>query len=358
MYDKTIKKGLCIYKNKKYICLFPNEINNKNNKIKIIDKQEPFYNKYRWTFKYEFLKIYKEFLENKKDKIKEDKENNIYIYKIYIWTKNLYELIDKNNYKPSTSFIKFILNETKDKYIKITKNNLLLFKSLLDIGGYKKKFSSIGNQEYKNAEILGYLTFQKDKKTKEYIVKDIIISNYQDHYNQKDPNIYLPVITDKKYFIQKYIFHTHPPTPKPGGRAINGIILELPSTEDITAFINIYLSKKKIKGSLVCAPEGIYNISFLDENNIQFFNDYKNKSKKQHIINGISNCLKSFHLELYDKYESYFNLDKFYNVIVEDYDFINKLNDCLKDFNINIKYYPIQKDINDEWIYGTIYLKK
>lgn len=354
MYEKTIKKALCIYKEKKYICLFPNEIKNKN--IKIKEKQEPFYNKYRWTFKYEFLKIYKEFLENKKNKIKKDKD--IYIYKCFIWPKNLYDLIEKNNYKPPTSFIKFILKETKDEYIKITKNNLLIFKSLLDIGGYKKKFSIIGSDKYKNAELLGYITFQKDKETKENIIKDFIISNYQDHTNQKDPDIYLPTITDEKYFIQKYIFHTHPPTPKPGGRASNGIILELPSTEDIIAFINIYTYKKKIKGSLVCAPEGIYNISLIDENNKKFFNDYNNKNKKQKIINGIKKCIKDFHMELYDKYENFFNLDKFYNTIAEDYEFIEKLNNCLKKYNINIKYYPIQKDINDEWVYGTIYLKK
>lgn len=354
MYDTTIKKALCIYKNKKYICLFPNKI--KNKEIKIIEKQEPFYNKYRWTFKYEFLKIYKEFLENKKNIIKQDKENNIYIYKIYIWPINLYELIEKKNYKPSTSFIKYILKETKQKYIKITKNNLLLFKSLLDIGGYKKKFSSIGNKEYKNAEILGYITFKKDNKTKEDIVKDFIISNYQEHYNDKDPDIYLPTITDEKYFIQKYIWHTHPPTPKPGGRAVNGIILELPSTEDIFVFIKIFLKKKKIKGSLVFAPEGIYNIGIIDENNTKILNEYKNNRDK--LFNNIHKCLKKFHTDLYDKYESYFNLDTFYNVIAEDYEFIENLNNCLKKFNIYIKYYPIQKDINDEWVYGTIYLKK
>jgi len=355
MYEKTIKKSICIYKNKKYICLFPNEIENKNKKIKIIEKQEPFYNKYRWTFKYEFLKIYLNFLNNKKNKIKEDKENNIYIYKIYIWPKNLYELIYKYNYKPSTSFIKFILKETKEKYVKITKNNLLLCKSLLDIGGYKKMFSSIGDEKYKNAELLGYITFKKDNK--EYIVKDFIISNYQNHHNDKDPDIFLPTITDNKYFIQKYIFHTHPPTPKPGGRAVNGIILELPSLADITAFINIYLKKKKLLGSLVFAPEGIYNISFCDINNTKFFNDYNNKHKKQKILNYIQQSLKDFHFNLYDKYESYFNLDKFYNIIAEDYDFIENLNKKLQKCNINIKYYPIQKDINDEWVYGTIYLK-
>ena len=355
MYDKTIKKAICIYKNKRYICLFPKKI--KNKKIKIKETQKPFYNKYRWTFKYEFLKIYNSFLKKniKNNHIKQDED--IYIYKLYIWPIKLYDLIDKYNYKPSSSFIKFILNETKEKYVKITKNNLLLFKSLLDIGGYKKMFSSIGDDNYKNAEMLGYITFKKDEETKENIVRDFIISNYQNHHSDYDPDIFLPVITDKKYFSQKYIWHTHPPTPKPGGRASVGIIYELPSTTDILAFINIYLRKKKLIGSLVFAPEGIYNIGFIDKNNKEFFNDFNNKSKKNKILDNIKQCLKNIHSEVYDKYENFFNLDKFYNTIAEDYDFIEKLNKCLNNYNIYIKYYPIQKDINDEWVYGTIYLK-
>jgi len=359
MYEKDIKKSLCIYKNKKYICLFPNDI--KKLKIKIIKKQEPYYNRYRWTFKYEFLKIYQEFLDKniKNKKIKDIKDG--YIFKIYIWPKNLYNLIEKKNYKPSTSFIKYILKDTKQKYIRITKNDLLIFKSLLNIGGYKKMYSSYDlNEEYKNAEHLGYFTFKKEKNDfneEEINIKDIIISNYQSHKNKNDTTIYLPSITDKKYFSQKYIFHTHPPTPYPGGRASLGIILELPSTEDIFAFIYCYLIKHKLKGSLVFAPEGIYNIGFINLNNKQLFTDIKNKSKKNIIYNDIKTCLKNTHLDLYDKYETNFNLNTFYNNIAEDYDFINNLNNCLKKYNIYIKYYPIQKDINDEWVYGTIYLK-
>ena len=36
----------------------------------------------------------------------------------------------------------------------------------------------------------------------------------------------------------QYLFHTHPPTPKPGGRAGEGIVYEFPSIGDILHFID------------------------------------------------------------------------------------------------------------------------
>jgi len=57
----------------------------------------------------------------------------------------------------------------------------------------------------------------------------------------------------------EYFFHTHPPTPYPGGRAKDGILYEFPSISDIFHFIDHYNSGKTV-GSIVVAPEGYYLI--------------------------------------------------------------------------------------------------
>ena len=60
-------------------------------------------------------------------------------------------------------------------------------------------------------------------------------------------------------FNYEYIFHTHPPTPRPGGRVNVGIVYELPSIGDVLHFID-HFNDGKISGSIVITSEGIYNI--------------------------------------------------------------------------------------------------
>ena len=52
-----------------------------------------------------------------------------------------------------------------------------------------------------------------------------------------DSEIYMPNNVDDMYNYE-YMFHTHPPTPKPGGRADVGIMYELPSIGDLLHFID------------------------------------------------------------------------------------------------------------------------
>ena len=162
----------------------------------------------------------------------------------FIWEDGLKHYIETHNIKPTDEFIEFIylykpiinkneLNKRIIKFnsdiyvvhniqhIKITRNQIMIMDALMKHGGYTKKYIDKKHKNvFRYSEHSGLLDFNKNGLDK------IIISGKTERVDRGDEEIYLPKnIPDA--FDYEYIFHTHPPTPKPGGRAKIGILYEL-----------------------------------------------------------------------------------------------------------------------------------
>lgn len=289
-----------------------------------------------------------------------------YTYKFekYIWQDILIHYIDKHNIKPPEQFLDFIyfnklnmpINLTtninlarednqKDnlKYIKINRNQLLILDALLEHGGYTKKYSDPEKTNiFRYSEHSGL--FNLDKRQ----LQKIVVLGNTNRVDLGDDEIYMPQNVEDM-FKYEYIYHTHPPTPKPGGRAEYGIVYELPSIGDILHFID-HFNDGKVSGSIVITAEGLYNIRKLDLKKDKFSIDEDNLYREYNTISRKiqSQCIK--------KYGTEFTLNKFYSEIAQDTKLINNINETVNKFNINIDYIPRIIDTNKNWILDTLYL--
>ena len=151
-------------------------------------------------------------------------------------------------------------------------------------------------------------------------------------------------------FDYEYMFHTHPPTPKPGGRANEGILYEFPSISDMFHFIDHY-NDGNIQGSIVLAAEGIYVIR-----------SYKIPLDQKIIIldqSKVINELEHKYIELehkaIKKYGIKFTTNYFYSKIAQNKKFIGEFNNTIRKYNIEIAYYPRIKN-KKLWKLPTVYL--
>ena len=280
------------------------------------------------------------------------------------WEDGLEHYIEKHNIKPSEEFIDLIslfmmpqksnivrINSKKVKkindikYVEITRNQLHIIDALLRHGGYDKKYiDKHNNKIYRYSEHSGLLDFEKkDGKG----LDKIIVSGKTTRVDAGDEEIFLP--KDIKYKNYEYIFHTHPPTPKPGGRAKDGILYEVPSVSDILHFID-HFNDDKINGSIVIAPEGLYNIRKLGFNKNEIHID------EDRLYDKLVDEYPFIQEETLNKYGIEFTTYYFYSHIAQDKTVINKINEILKEYGLYIDYYPRTKDSNGTWIMDTVYL--
>ena len=138
------------------------------------------------------------------------------------------------------------------KYYKITRNQLLVLDALLyDGGGVTKKYLD-SHKNVRYSEHAGLLDFDATK------LERIVISGKTTREDKDDLDILLPHdLPDLPDY--EYIFHTHPPTPHPGGRVNQGILYEFPSISDIFHFIEHY-NEGHVQGSIIITAEGLYII--------------------------------------------------------------------------------------------------
>lgn len=285
------------------------------------------------------------------------------LYKLnkILWEDGYMHYIKNHNIKPSEIFMDYIYtfryNEkkvklklegemyTKDslKFIKVDRNQIMIMDALMRHGGYTKKYIDSKNPSvYRYSEHSGLIDFNDTG------VDKIIISSRTNRVDKGDEEIYLPKSMPEA-FDYEYIFHTHPPTPKPGGRASLGILYEIPSISDIFHFID-HFNKGETQGSLVVTPEGLYLIRALDIttqkidiNDNAFFKEIK---REYSLIQ--KKGLK--------KYGSEFNNNYFYSVISQDKEFIDDINKVLNKYQLHIDYYSRTEDNNKKWIIDSVYL--
>lgn len=283
------------------------------------------------------------------------------------WTDGLYHYIKTHNIKPSNEFIDMIMsldihkqkrNSTKEilnipavsmikhgkKYLKISRNQLMIMDALMKHGSNTKKYVDEENKnKFKYSEHTGLLDFDNGGLEK------ILISGKTTRVDDDDDDIYMPENMIEAYDYE-YFFHTHPATPRPGGRAGVGILYEFPSTSDLFHFVEHY-NNGTTQGSIIIASEGMYIIRkhIVDDKKIVIDDSDK-------FYDVINRQMQKIQNKAINKYKTNFSLHKFYSKIAQDTSYIKMLNNKLNQYNIHIEYKPREKDKKGRWIIGTVYL--
>ena len=295
------------------------------------------------------------------------KKIKVIFYKspVYLWESTLYHIIDEHNYKPNKIFIKFIfdykinINTTIKRvtifkshkyvinnlsYVKLTNNQLMILDALMEHGGYKKKYHKYSKKKlsFVYSEHSGLLDFDNSG------LERIIVSGKTDRKDPSDNTIFLPNNLDDAIDYE-YIFHTHPPTPTPGGRAKDGILYEFPSISDLFHFID-HFNDGITQGSIVVTSEGIYNIRKL------IFNEEKININENKLLDKMRKTLEIIQDLAIEKYGIKFTDHFFYSKIAQDKTYINMYNDSLKEFKLFVDFFPRSLDKNGSWILEEIYL--
>ena len=294
-----------------------------------------------------------------------DKKNittGVYSVNNIRWENGTKHYIRKHNITPNDDFIDFIhryqnSKSTKERviarfkgykvvkndkrYLKLDRNQILIMDALMEHGGYKIYKDKKNKNIYKYSEHAGLLDFNNTGLEK------IIVSGNTNILDAGDNDIYLPKNMIEAYDYE-YIFHTHPPTPKPGARVTGGILYEFPSISDMFHFMDHY-NDGKTQGSIVIAPEGMYIIrkKVVDDKKI-FINEDK-------FYNDAMNIWRKIQINSINKYGTKFTTNMFYSKIAQDRSYINMFNKVLNKYKIHIDYYSRIHD-GKNWVIDTIYL--
>lgn len=236
------------------------------------------------------------------------------------------------------------------EYVKFERNNILVIDSLMNSGGKYKKYIDTQTNKKFYSEHAGFLNFENA------ILQKIVVSGQTDRIDIDDDEIFLPQNMDEMLEYE-YIFHTHPPTPKPGARANEGVLYEVPSIGDIFHFIDHY-NDGNVIGSLVVTPEGLYNIRRHDLNE---GHDVKKKKKmidvnEDNMYNEYRKTFSKMQNDAIKEYGLKFTEHEFYSIIAQNTKYINMLNNKLNKYEINIDYYPRKNDSLKNWYIDTVFL--
>lgn len=279
------------------------------------------------------------------------------------WENGLKHYINKHNIRPSNEFVDFIyryLNNIKPtrnviaringikvirsnkKYLKIDRNQMLIMDALMEHGGSKIYKDKRNKNIYRYSEHSGLLDFNNSGLEK------IIISGNTTRVDSNDDDIYLPrnMLEALDY---EYIFHTHPPTPKPGGRVKMGILYEFPSISDLFHFMDHY-NDGQTQGSMIIAPEGLYIVRKL------VIDDQKIKVDEDKLYKEVIGMMWKCQKEAIKKYGTNFSKNTFYSVISQNRTYIDSINKILHKYKLHIDYYSRIKDDQNHWIIDTLYL--
>jgi hypothetical protein len=292
---------------------------------------------------------------------KKDNSTKLFFLDKYAWDISMTHYIKIHNIKPTDNFIDFIFNIDINKYFKINliarnfkneknitylkleKNQIMVLDALMKHGGYTKRYYDKENNNLSRySEHAGLLENKNNR------VHDIIVSGNTIRVDKGDEEIFLPGNIPKA-FEYNYIFHTHPPTPKPGGRVNDGILYEFPSLGDIFHFIDHYNIGSTI-GSLIMTSEGMYNIRKL------MFDSDKIKIDENKMYKEIRTEIWKMNKKAIDNYGTQFTSYKFYSKIAQNHEYIDSINDKLNKYMLHIDFYSRVQDYKGRWIVDTLYL--
>ena len=243
---------------------------------------------------------------------------------------------------------KFVERSDKKKYIKIKRNQLLILDALMNDGGFQKKYIDRSNN-MRNSEHSGNFGFNESN------IDRIVVSAKTSREDADDKDILLPFDLSDTYDY-KYFFHTHPPTPKPGGRASDGIIYEFPSLSDIFHFIDHYNSGNTL-GSIVVAPEGYYIIY---PKNFEIKKITYDIELEDEIFENMGKEYSIIQDKAIKKYGAKFSENEFYSVIAQDTTFLKMFSSMINKYLNNQIKVIIKHRTNDKltnkWLIKQLYL--
>lgn len=286
---------------------------------------------------------------------KHKEKTKLYTLNNIRWESILTHYIEDHGITPSSEFMDYIyryevgkkqqnriklIGKNKKGMLKIKKNQLLILDALMKHGGTKYYLDKENKSVFRYSEHAGLLHFDNAKLTK------IIIFTNTNRIDDVDDDIYLPN-NNEESFEYEYFFHTHPPTPKPGGRAPIGILYEFPSINDIFHYID-HVNDGNTKGSIILAAEGLYLIRKYDDSK------KKIRIDEDRLLEEYGELLDMCQIKAIKKY-SPFTTEKFYSVIAQDISYINSVSALLQKFNLWIDYYPRIKDNKGRWFVDTVY---
>ena len=296
----------------------------------------------------------------------------LFSHRDWMWPDGVVHYMKKHNIEPSAEFKDFIygdlltylkkassdktLSKKTDancivkkgtKYAKLDRNSLLVMDALMVSGGGVPKYFGGGGTKTTDkmySEHAGFLDFHNGS------LRKISVSGAKNRIDSDDEKIFLPG-DDPEMMDYEYIFHTHPPTPKPGGRANIGVMYELPSIGDIFHFID-HSNDGRVIGSIIIAPEGLYNIRKL--NNCSKGRINIDESEMQKRYDKISAKIQR---EACHKYGTEFSNEHFYSVIAQQTPLaIDRINKVLGKYNLFVDFFPRKKS-GTVWYIGTVFLR-
>lgn len=234
-----------------------------------------------------------------------------------------------------------IYKEHQERYIKISKNQLRILESLFLDGSTDKKYLDSKNK-LRFTEHSGLLDFGKSR------LQRIIINAKQNISDKVDDQILLPDNMPDAFDFE-YVFHTHPATPYPTSRAIEGVLYEFPSVNDLFHFAEHH-NEGRTQGSMIISPEGIYIIKCIDSKK-KISVDDENK-----FINYLEDQIDTIQAKALDKYLDKLTIPYFYKKIAQDKSYIEMFNSLIKDINLKIFYKP-RILFKNKWVLDDLYLK-
>jgi hypothetical protein len=288
----------------------------------------------------------------KKEFYKKYKIENLTIYETTI-----HELIEHNliDYKLYEKIINYEIKSDNINYNLFNTNELNIIDGLYEEGSNKiyieKNKNIFTSKENRFSEHYGILYFVKNKLEK-------VVVELNSRVDKDDSSIYMPQNSQEALKVD-YIFHTHPKTPYIGSRISSLILYEFPSISDIIHFIDHH-NRGILLGSIIIAPEGIYNIrkNTFNRDKIKLDYDLFVSEIEDVYIDCYHNSMSDYsNLKRMEKVNGFYKIPEniFYENVATNLEFIKRINQALEKYDITIDYYN-RIYLNDKWIFPTIYL--
>jgi hypothetical protein len=296
-------------------------------------------------------------LSNECSKCKKEFEYVYKLSKLLITDANIHELLTHNiiEYELYEKVIKYEIPEYNINYNLFNTNELNIIDGLYEEGSNQiyidKKKNIYNSKENKYSEHYGLLYFSQNKLDK-------VIVQLNSRIDKDDPTIYMPQNSEEAFEVD-YLFHTHPKTPYLGSRMANSIIYEFPSMADINHFIEHH-NRGKLLGSLVIAPEGIYNIRkyIFNRDKIRLDFDIFLSELEDTFIECYQDSMSDYSkIKDIEKINGFYKIPEkiFYKNISTNLEFIKRINYVLEKYDLTIDFYPRVK-LNNKWIFPSIYI--